>query len=88
VTAQPVEPPPPPGPVDRPGSVSSEAEAWFRRTGHCHDCGQPGGYCQCGRPCACSALHEHGSGRLPGALDQFAEVSPVAVGDDQGELFA
>lgn len=55
------------------------AQAWFRRTGHCHGCGNPGAYCTCTRnqPCGCSELHEMGSARLPDALDQF--TPPVSV---------
>lgn len=62
---------------------------FFQLTGHCEGCGQPRTYCLCppSRPCKCRLLHEMGSGLKPGALDQFADIPPAVVGDDQGELF-
>lgn len=62
---------------------------FYRQTKHCSGCGQPGTYCLCtsSQPCDCRLLHTMGSGRLPGALDQFADIPPAVVGDDQGELF-
>jgi hypothetical protein len=63
--------------------------AWFGATGHCGGCGQPGVFCLCTEtaPCGCRDLHEMGSGRVEGALDQFADRPPVTVSDDQQELF-
>jgi hypothetical protein len=55
-------------------------EDFFRRTGHCGQCGGPGVYCTCtpGKPCGCQGLHEMGSARLPDALDVFMpEVASV-----------
>jgi hypothetical protein len=45
---------------------------WFRRTGHCGKCGNPGSYCTCTTPCGCADQHEVGSGLGEDALDQFA----------------
>jgi hypothetical protein len=64
--------------------------AWFQRTGHCGQCGEPGNFCKCidAYPCGCRLMHEMGSGVGVDAADVFADAAPVAVGDDQGELFA
>lgn len=60
--------------------------AWFERTGHCGQCGQPGDYCLCGTAkrdrCGCHELHPVGSGLAADAVDQFS-ASTV----EQGELF-
>jgi hypothetical protein len=60
--------------------------AWFKRTGHCGQCGNPGNYCTCPptKPCQCHELHEMGSGLTPDALEQFATVP---VSDNQEGLF-
>ena len=71
------------------------ADAFYRRTGHCGVCGNPGTYCTCRKPCGCAALHEVGSAYRPGALAAFIETidaidfppPPMVVGDDQPELF-
>lgn len=64
---------------------------WYRRTGHCGQCGNPGMYCTCGTAkrdrCGCHELHQVGSGLRPDALDQFTELETVPVTDEQGELF-
>lgn len=39
-----------------------QARAWYERTGHCAECGQPGEFCLCTKPCRCAGLHETGSG--------------------------
>jgi hypothetical protein len=66
-------------------TAAADAQAWFRRTGHCHGCGQPGVYCLCppSLPCGCRDLHDMGSGITADPADVFAE--PVA--DTQDELF-
>lgn len=57
---------------------------WFRRTGHCHGCDQPGTYCQCveAAPCGCRGLHPMGSGLAADAVETFAD--PVG---EQAPLF-
>lgn len=63
--------------------------AWFERTGHCGQCGQPGTYCTCTdrRPCGCRDLHVMGSGLGADALDQFTLHADDDDDDDQQELF-
>lgn len=56
-----------------------DVEAWYARTGHCADCGQPGDWCQCVRPCRCSGLHETGSGV---GRDPTVVFSAVSVNQD------
>lgn len=68
----------------------AECRAWFKRTGHCHACGQPGSACCCplSRPCGCQGLHEVGSGLRDDVLDQFADapvVDDVPLFDVDGE---
>jgi hypothetical protein len=58
---------------------------WYRDTGHCGVCGQPGVFCLCRKPCACADLHECGSGLAADVVDVFSEAPPVSA--DQGELF-
>lgn len=60
---------------------------WYRRSGHCFSCGQPGNYCLCRKPCGCADLHEVGSGLTVEAADLFGELSPTLVDADQGDLF-
>jgi hypothetical protein len=60
---------------------------WYRETGHCGHCGDPGVFCTCtaSDPCGCSELHEMGSARLPDALEAFMPVVRVEQGDLFGE---
>jgi len=66
--------------------VHRQEQDWYRSTGHCGYCGQPGVFCLCTdrEPCGCRELHLMGSGLLAAALEQFAEH---AVSPDQAELF-
>lgn len=68
-----------------PSNDRTEDAAFFERTGHCGQCGQPGGYCLCTprAACGCAHMHEMGSGLDPAALEQFVAAASV----DQGELF-
>lgn len=61
------------------------ALAFYRRTGHCRGCGQPGTYCQCrdSFPCACAGLHPMGSGVADDAVNAFL----VEVSGDQPDMF-
>lgn len=54
---------------------------WFRRTGHCGQCGNPGTYCTCTytAPCGCAQLHEVGSA---GDLGPFIVRTIDAIQDD------
>ncbi len=58
--------------------------AFYRRSGHCGACGQPGNYCMCtdNRPCGCRGLHVLGSGLTQDAATVFADPVP-----DQDGLF-
>lgn len=53
--------------------------AWFIKTGHCGQCGQPGNYCTCSTAirdrCGCHELHPVGSGLHDDALNQFADIN-------------
>lgn len=55
--------------------------AWFVRTGHCGQCGNPGTYCTCTytAPCGCAQLHEVGSA---GDLGPFIVRTIDAIQDD------
>ena len=61
-------------------------EDWYRETGHCGYCGDPGVFCTCTEadPCGCRDLHDMGSARLPGALEAFM---PAVVQIEQDDLF-
>lgn len=69
---------------------STDHVAYYKATGHCGQCGNPGGYCTCwpNRPCGCKELHPIGSARDPDALAAFRQnpddAPPVIQPDQQG----
>lgn len=65
--------------------VSARAQIrWYRKSGHCGGCGQPGEFCLCRetKPCACRRYHPMGSGLKAHPAEVFAENPP-----DQVDLF-